>query len=193
LRAAAQRGERELAYLDESGFAPTLPTGHTWAKQGVRPLVRHEYPIGRRVHAVGALGVYRDGKRLVVHTRTTRLDAPAILDFIWRDLAALPAPPDCLPADYVRPRPLTVVLDNYGVHHSRVFKDAAPALARSGVTLFYLPPYSPELNLVEPEWRHLKYEALPVRSHASAPALKAAVDGAVATRAAHYAQPTPYT
>jgi hypothetical protein len=163
---------------------------HTWAKAGVRPLVRHEYPAGRRVHAVAALGVCGASKRLVVHTRTTRLDAAAVLDFIWRDLAALPAPPDHLPAGYVRPRPLTVVLDNYGVHHSRVFRDAQPALARAGVTFFYLPPYSPELNLIQPEWRHFKYEALPVRSHDSALALKTAVDAAVAT---HYAQATPFS
>jgi hypothetical protein len=146
LREQAAAGERELAYLDESGFAPTLPTGHTWAKRGVRPLVRHEYDAGRRVHAVGALAVRAGAKRLVVHTRTARLDAAAVLDFIWRDLAGLPAPPAAPPAGYARPVPLTVVLDNYAVHHSRVLRDARPALERAGVTFFYLPPYSPELN-----------------------------------------------
>jgi hypothetical protein len=190
LRGQAAAGERELAYLDESGFAPTLPTGHTWAKEGVRPLVRHEYPAGRRVHAVGALVVRAGAKRLVVHTRTARLDAPAVLDFIWRDLAGLPAPPAALPPDHARPVPLTVVVDNYAVHRSRLFRDATPALERAGVTLFYLPPYSPELNLIEPEWRHLKYEGVPVRSHDTADALKCAVDHAVARRAAHLAQPT---
>lgn len=190
MRAAAAAGERELAYLDESGFAPTLPTGHTWAKAGVQPLVRHEYPVGRRVHAVGALGVCATTKRLVVHTRTTKLDAPSVLDFIWRDLAALPAPPATLPPHYVRPLPLTVVLDNYAVHRSRVFKDAQPALEQAGVTFFYLPPYSPELNLIEPEWRHLKYEGVPIRSHDSAVALKEAVDAAIARRALHLAQAT---
>jgi transposase len=188
LRGDAQTGACELAYLDESGFAPTLPTGHTWARQGVRPYVHHEYPIGRRVHAIGALTVVGDARRLVAHTRTTRLDAQALLDFIWRDVAQLPAPPADLAPDYVRPRPLTVVLDNYGVHHCRLVKATLPALARAGVTVFYLPPYSPELNLIEPEWRVLKYEGIPIRSHTTATALKDAVDVAIATRSAHYAR-----
>ena len=40
MREAAAAGAIDLYYLDEAGFAPTLPTGHTWARKGVRPLVR---------------------------------------------------------------------------------------------------------------------------------------------------------
>lgn len=193
MQGEARRGDCELAYLDESGFAPTLPTGHTWARRGVRPYVWHEYPRGRRVHALGALLVTGTTRRLVAHTRTTRLDARALLDFLWRDVAGLPGTPDDPPAGCRRTRPLTVVLDNYSVHHGRVVKAALPALARAGITLFYLPPYSPELNRIEQEWRVLKYESLPVRSHDTASDLQAAVDTAIAVRATHYdrlSQPT---
>jgi hypothetical protein len=43
------------SYLAEAGFAPTWPTDSTWARVGVRPLVRHEAPQRRRVNALGAL------------------------------------------------------------------------------------------------------------------------------------------
>ncbi|WP_392961077.1 hypothetical protein [Streptomyces sp. LN245] len=30
---------RDLYFLDESGFAPTMPTGHTWSRAGQRAVV----------------------------------------------------------------------------------------------------------------------------------------------------------
>lgn len=46
---------RGLYYLDESGFSPPLPTGYTWARTGVRVVVRHEDTNNRRVNVLGAL------------------------------------------------------------------------------------------------------------------------------------------
>ena len=68
------------------------------------------------------------------------------------------------------------MLDNYSVHHSRAVTDALPSLEAAGIELFYLPPYSPELNLIEGLWRHVKHEELPVRSYPTAAELQAAVD-----------------
>ena len=51
----AAAGERDLYHLDESGFAATLPTSYTWAREGTRPLVPYEAPQGRRVYVIGAL------------------------------------------------------------------------------------------------------------------------------------------
>jgi putative transposase len=82
------------------------------------------------------------------------------------------------------------VLDNYSVHRSAVVKDLLPALQAAGVTIFYLPPYSPELNAIEHLWRHIKHEDLPVRSFSEADALKAAVDGVLDAHVAHLALST---
>ncbi|MET8509925.1 transposase [Streptomyces sp. NPDC004787] len=62
------------------------------------------------------------------------------------------------------PRPRTVVLDNASAHVSRVIKDSRPLLQKHGVTLFFLPPYSPELDRIERLWRSLKYEDIPIRA-----------------------------
>jgi transposase len=59
-----------------------------------------------------------------------------------------------------------------------------------GVTFFYLPPYAPELNAIEPFWRRIKYEDLPVRSFSAAEALKAAVDGVLDDHVQRVAQST---
>jgi transposase len=53
-----------------------------------------------------------------------------------------------------------VVLDNARVHTSRIIKERINVWQRRGLFIFYLPRYSPHLNIVETLWRKLKYEWL---------------------------------
>jgi hypothetical protein len=195
LKEAAARGEHDLYYLDECGFAPTLPTGYTWAREGVRPLVRYEAPQGRRVNVLGAWAPFGPRPRFVWQSRLVtdgKLDAAAFLAFVCRELAGLSggaADVATLSPDDRRARPCTVVLDNYSVHHSKPVTAVLPKLQAFGVSFYYLPAYSPQLNRIEPEWRVLKYDRLPDRSFTTGAALKAAVEGALADRAAELAAP----
>jgi transposase len=198
LKEAAARGERDLFYLDQCGVAPTLPTGYTWARVGTRPLLRYEAPQRRRVNVLGALAPVGPCRALVVESRLAsegKLDGAAFLDFVCRRLAGLPggaAALEALPVGYRRERPCTVVLDNYGVHHSKPVKATLPKLAAFGVAFYYLPAYSPKLNRIEPEWHALKYDRLATRSFTSGPALKAAVDAALEERAAELRNSTSH-
>lgn len=83
-----------------------------------------------------------------------------------------------------------VVLDNYSVHHGKDVKAVEAESATAGVVFFYLPPYGPELNPVEHLWRHVKYEALQVRSCGQLTVRQPAVDCALTLEAAHVRQPT---
>ena len=58
-----------------------------------------------------------------------------------------------------------VVLDNASFHTSKVVRQARRRLAASGIYLYFLPPYSPELNQIEPVFRQVKYQEIPVRSY----------------------------
>jgi hypothetical protein len=183
----AAAGTRDLYHLDECGFAPTLPTSYTWAREGTRAIVSYEAPQGRRVNVIGALAGAGPQPRLVWTSRRSgqgRLDSTAFLDFVCRNVAGLPAAWDALPVAYVRERPCTIVVDNYSVHRSKAVKAAEPALAAAGVTFYFLPPYSPELSAIEPLWRHVKYTDLATRSFADGAALHDAVDTALTHRAA---------
>jgi len=186
-RELSAAGWCDLYFLDESGFAPTLPTGYTWARIGSRARVWDEPPQGRRLNVLGALAPYGAGRRLVWTSPAGKIDGAVVLEFIWREVAGLPAAPADLPPGYRRVRPCVVVLDNGSAHVSRVVKDQQPALEAAGVTLSFLPPYSPELNRIEDLWRHLKHEELPVRSYQTLEALGAAVEQALADHAASLA------
>src|SRR5262249_20656763 len=54
LKAKATGGRIKLYYLDQCGFAPTLPTAYTWSLPGRRKRVKHESPQGRRGNAMAA-------------------------------------------------------------------------------------------------------------------------------------------
>lgn len=49
-----------------------------------------------------------------------------------------------------------VVLDNSTVHKSRKVKDSLQRWKERGLHIFYLPPYSPHLNIAETLWRIMK-------------------------------------
>lgn len=174
----------ELHYLDEAGFAPTLPVGYTWAREGVRAIVPYEAPEGRRVNVIGSLAPLGDSPRLVYASRTTSFKGQDVLEFIWREVGRMTTPVGEIPAGFERTKRCVVVLDNYSPHHGKEIKEHMPSLEAGGIELFYLPPYSPELNLIEPMWRHVKHEDMPIRSHTSADDLKRAVDTALDKRAA---------
>jgi transposase len=53
--------------------------------------------------------------------------------------------------------PMVIVLDNASIHHGISDATRQRWLLEHKVILFYLPAYSPELNMIEIVWRHLKY------------------------------------
>jgi transposase len=50
-----------------------------------------------------------------------------------------------------------IVLDNAPAHTAKRLQDRRQVWEERGLTLFYLPKYSPHLNLIEILWRFLKY------------------------------------
>jgi transposase len=58
-------------------------------------------------------------------------------------------------------KPVTVVLDNASYHRAKVVRQCAEALY---IELLFLPPYSPNLNLIERVWKLVKKLALTART-----------------------------
>ncbi|EEL03213.1 hypothetical protein bcere0014_52040 [Bacillus cereus BDRD-ST196] len=66
------------------------------------------------------------------------------------------------------------VLDNARIHHEKLLK---PFLRknRQWLTLIFLPPYSPNLNLLEWIWKWLKENVISNRFHASQEEIRVSV------------------
>lgn len=115
----------------------------------------------RRVNAVALHITAGATPALYWRTRRASITATDVVRF----LQALPQPD----------QPMIVVLDNAGIHRSKTVQEAKPALWARGIYLYYLPPYSPELNPLEHDFRQIKHHELPERSYATLDALEAAV------------------
>jgi transposase len=53
-----------------------------------------------------------------------------------------------------------IVLDNAAIHKSQKIKERLSIWQQRGLYIFFLPPYSPQLNIIEILWRELKYRWL---------------------------------
>ena len=54
-----------------------------------------------------------------------------------------------------------VILDNSPIHKSKKFMAKINEWKEKDVLIYFLPPYSPELNLIEILWKRIKYQWLP--------------------------------
>ncbi|HXH70051.1 MAG TPA: IS630 family transposase [Pyrinomonadaceae bacterium] len=115
------------------------------------------------------------GKRLSVFGFLDRANEARM----WRSESSVNAQfvVDCIeqwtPEKLVKPRVL--VLDNARIRRSRLVRSKLAKWEEKNLYIFFLPTYSPHLNLIERLWRKMKYEWLKPEAYASFEKLTAAV------------------
>ena len=72
-----------------------------------------------------------------------------------------------------------VVLDNATIHHSDEFKDKIAEWKQKDLYIFFLPTYSPHLNLIETLWRMIKYKWLKAQDYLDFDTLSNAVENII--------------
>jgi putative transposase len=132
--------------------------------------VRYEYPQGRRVNVLAAYEPCGAVPWLDAVPFERTLTGDDLLAYLRQRL----------PRSDV---PRVVVLDNASMHTSKAFKGQRKALAGEGIYLYYLPPYSPELNLIESVFKQVKHHEISKRSHSSKAELRQSVEGGFASYA----------
>ena len=109
--------------------------------------------------------------------------------FVWH-VAGRPA---IYPEGWKRDRLLVLVVDNYSVHKCERVKEEMAAFEAAGITLFFLPSYTPELSGIEPIWHDVKHHELTKRSHERLGELFRAVDAALTRKASKLLAPCSKT
>lgn len=146
MRQQAQAGQIVLGYLDEAGFSCIHPNRSAWTKiatQHLIPAVR-----GQRLNVLGAM---MSTGHLESVQFTGSMTSTRLLDFL-ADIAD----------KYTLP--VTLVLDNARIHKSHEVAEALETLELKGIKLYFLPPYSPELNRIEKLWQQMKHVWMQVKS-----------------------------
>jgi hypothetical protein len=69
-----------------------------------------------------------------------------------------------------------VVIDHASIHTSAEFAARLPYWKKQGLIIQYLPPYAPELHLIDILWRRSTYTWLPFSAYACLNALREALE-----------------
>ncbi|WP_432037885.1 IS630 family transposase [Streptomyces cucumeris] len=148
-RLAAARGAW-LVFEDEAGFSMTPPQAKTWSQRGRTPVVRVRGRSRRRI-SIAALTCYKPGHRSRLIYRPRRDDGrrDGRKSFSWRDYRDL-----LIAAHQQLGGPIVLVWDNLNVHKAAGLREWAEL--RDWLTIYYLPPYAPDLNPVEGIWSLLR-------------------------------------
>lgn len=154
LRHQAAAGENALAYLDEVGFAQVHPNRSAWPPVGEQHHI--EASRGNRLNLIGAFLATGQVCRVAVWCAVNALLFVGFLGLLREKVG----------------NALTIIRDNASIHTARAIKPHLEVLRRRGVTLYFLPPYSPELNRIE-KLRHLIKPTWMAAKHRDANTLEA--------------------
>jgi len=125
-------------YVDEAGVEDTLSYAWGWSTKGMRC---HAQRLGHRTARVSMAAAWCQGK--VLSPLTFQGICDSVLIEAWFEQHLIKA---------LRPGQV-VILDNASFHRATRLREI---LATVGCSLLFLPPYSPDLNKIEPLWNTIK-------------------------------------
>lgn len=162
LEKQSQQGHIDLYYADESGVSPEgyIPYGWQFADEEVAiPSAKDK--------ALNCFALITRDNKISFATNQESITA----DFIIKELDKF---------SLSISKPTVVVMDNAKVHTAVKVKQAMKDWQKRGLFLFYLPPYSPHLNIAERLWKELKARWLRPEDYLSSDKLFYAVNLALA-------------
>jgi transposase len=137
----AQREERVIVFIDESGLSERPTRVRTWAPKGQTPVIQFHFNW-KQLSMIA--GVSFTSAYFRLHQGSIK--SGQIVEFLKALVKHLG-------------RRLLIVWDGLKAHRSRLVREYVEAL-NDHVVLSFLPPYAPELNPVEYLWAWLKRHAL---------------------------------
>lgn len=146
LKELAQDGEFDLVYFDVAGFNLTPEVPYAWQDIGGDGTIEIPASLSERINVTGFLNPLTNELTATEHKGAINSDVIInVMDDFCDNLK----------------QPAVVILDNASVHTSKKVEAKLKEWEDRGLTLYFLPPYSPQLNLIEILWRKMKYEWMP--------------------------------
>ncbi len=144
-------GEIDVEFFDESGFNlnPNLP--YAWNKIGETLSIPAK--MSKNLNVLGFFNKNRS--TLFASTTTDKVDTEVVIGHFN------------LFVDEIT-KPTVAVVDNASIHTSKKFEAMLPIWKEKGLTVFYLPTYSPQLNPIEMVWKFMKYYWIELDAYKSA-------------------------
>jgi transposase len=155
----AHAGKCELLFVDASHFVLSAFLGYLWCF--VRIFVKS--PSGR--HRYNVLGAFNAiNHEFFTVTNDTYINANSIIVLMAQLLVRYAG------------SQITLVMDNARYQRCKLVMDFAKD---HGIELLFLPPYSPNLNLIERLWRYVKKKCLYSKYYPDFSSFKSSIDDCV--------------
>lgn len=154
IRALAKREGAVIFFEDEAGIRSDFHAGTTWAPRGQTPIV----PATGQRFGLNLVSAISPRGELRFMTLEGRMNGEKFLEFLERLL-------------HHADRPIYLIVDGHPSHRARKVFDFVQS-TNGWLRLFFLPPYSPELNPDELVWNHLKNHGIGKRMVRSRDELK---------------------
>jgi transposase len=142
IQARAKKEGAAIFFADEASVRTSYHAGTTWAPVGKTPVVAGS----GRTRSISMVSAISPRGELHFQVHETGIRQEEFLEFC-----------KALIAD--AGRPVFLIMDNSQVHRAKILK-AYAAESNGALTLFFLPPYSPELNPDEWVWKNVKHDNL---------------------------------
>ena len=142
-------GRLDVYYVDESGFS--LQSQVPYAYQPIGETLKIPSSPSPRLNI---LGFFNTRNHLDAFSFECHIDADIVVTCI-----------DEFSHHLVKDTVL--ILDNSPIHRSKKVEEHVETWEARGLFLYYLPTYSPELNMIEILWRFIKYHWLPFSAYLS--------------------------
>jgi transposase len=141
----AKAGHIDMFFADESGFSLTPYVPYGWQPTGEQLGIATTRKNVANVFAL--LSPFTGSLVSFLATKQEKINSSFIIEQINRFAKGIT-------------KETVIVLDNAPWHKSAQFKSHIEQWEKKGLFIFYLPPYSPHLNLMETLWRKIKHEWL---------------------------------
>ena len=149
LKQLDQQGEIDLYYLDETGFCliPCVPYG--WQNIGEYLAI-----LSHRSRRLNVLGIMNRKNHLEAYVSEQSINSDVVVACIDTFFSTVD-------------KPTVIVVDQSSIHTSNAILDKIEEWLERKITIFELPSYSPQLNLIEILWRFMKYEWIEINAYSS--------------------------
>ena len=143
LKGLENNGYLDIYFCDESHFGLTPNVPYAWQRKDnpiLLPAAKGKF--------LNVIGLMTRKNNLFFEVLETTFNTDKVISFMDRFVAQTV-------------KRTVIILDNSPIHKSNKFMVKIKEWEEQDVFIFFLPPYSPELNLIEILWRRIKYQWMP--------------------------------
>ena len=168
LQEKMEEGLIDLYYCDAAGFCLDPAICYAWQIKGSQIKIPKAH--SKRINVFGFLTTENDFQALMFEGNLDSHVIIGCLDWFGKTMT----------------KKTYLVMDNAPTHISDELQDCRKDWEKQGLFLYFLPTYSPELNLIEILWRKIKYEWMPFSAYDSLTTLRNALSEILANIGSKY-------